>query len=582
MPIRAFYAILFIVVLSFTSCRQDVSNQEKLGFKVSVRLSSDPQRLHPMVYNKAISREVYQYIFLPLADYDPNTGELVPILVDKLETPETIVKDEKEYHKYTFDIKPNAVWEDGEQVDGYDYAFTLKAALNPYVNASSWRSYIANIDSVAVDTSNPKSVSIWVLKDYMLGLESAATAQVYPEHVYDANTSLRPFSLNQLDNPAYVEEVVKKDSSLISFAEDFNSLKYSREVVVGCGAYKLKDWVTDQYISIEKIKDYWGDLEEGTYFQNNPAEINFAIIPDETAAITALKDGSIDVLSCRQAANFTQLKESEEYRDSFDFLSPATLKSYYIYINNEDPLLSDIKTRQALAHLIDVEDIIDALEQGLAQPLTTYIHPARSYYNDELSPKKLDLEKAKILLEESGWSDQDSDGVLEKVINGKKEKFEVTFLTTTSKLTQKIGLLLKDQAAKAGVSIELEAKSFGRINKENMATGKYQLVVGATNLDLAPDDLYDRWHSDKATIGTKNSALYKNEEVDDLIERLRLLDSASDRAPLYKRFQEILYEEQPYLFLYSPKLRIIVNAKYNASGSVKRPGYFVNTFQLDK
>jgi len=190
-----------------------------------------------------------------------------------------------------------------------------------------------------------------------------------------------------------------------------------------------------------------------------------------------------------------------------------------------------------------------------------------------LKPIGFDIEKAKILLAEAGWSDTDEDGILDKLIEGKKEDLKLDILVSKAELGRKVSLMLQADAQKLGVGINLVTKSGGEIRNATK-NGDYQLNTAAVRQDANADDPFARWHSD----GTSNYSNYKNPEVDVLIEELRTTTNVSDRDPIYKKIQELMYADVPAVFLYSPKERIIVSKNIDATVTPKRPGYLANTF----
>ncbi len=92
------------------------------------------------------------------------------------------------------------------------------------------------------------------------------------------------------------------------------------------------------------------------------------------------------------------------------------------------------------------------------------------------------------------------------------------------------------------------------------------------------DDLALRFHSGNAELGEGNLGFYINPKVDSLITAINDTDQPSERTKMYMRVQEIIYEDLPYIFLYSPQERIVISNKWNATTNAKRPGYQANTF----
>ena len=126
---------------------------------------------------------VENLIFYPLAEYNPVSLKLEPLLIKKI--PELEHIEEGEYtgmFQFEYEIMEEASWEDGSPVTAYDYLFTLKTAFNPRVNASSWRGFFSLIRDVLVDPSNPKKFSVVLEEDHILALELTCNFAIYPQY----------------------------------------------------------------------------------------------------------------------------------------------------------------------------------------------------------------------------------------------------------------------------------------------------------------------------------------------------------------------------------------------------------------
>src|SRR6202044_2688565 len=105
--------------------------------------------------------------------------------------------------------------------------------------------------------------------------------------------------------------------------------------------------------------------------------------------------------------------------ENFNTYTPVILAYGYIGINMSSPEFTDIKTRQAIAHLIDVQRIIKDIYYGYGQPVIGPMAPTDSLnYNYAIQPYQYDIDSAKNLLAQAGWTDSDGDGTLDKIVDG--------------------------------------------------------------------------------------------------------------------------------------------------------------------
>lgn len=568
------YGLFFIILAFVYGCKSDASSGGDTV--LDIRLPKEPEKLNPVFFPNSISREVCQYIFLPLADYDPLTMELQPILIKSIPEAAAVVEGpHKGGIRYDFEILEEAKWDDGKPVTGLDYLFTLKAAMHPGTSASSFRSIVSKFSEVVVDPSNPKKVSVFFDEYFMLAKDAALNVEVLPKHIYDPKSILDKYKLSDFLQEEQAEKLVSSDSLLTSFAADINGIRYTKDIVVGCGPYQLGEWKAGEYIVLEKKNNFWGKGRNASSLQQNADKIVLHIIPDETAAYTRLKTGELDVLSGVSPSNFNQLQK--DTATGFSFQTPQLMKYYNITINHNDPILSAQKVRQALVHLVDVDGFIKNFEFGNAVRTVGPVNPAKSYFNKDIQPYKFDVEAAKKLLAEDGWADGDKNGVLEKNLGGKKTELLIP-LFYSGDLGKNISLQIQADAIKAGMKVDIQFKEFAQIRKENLETGKYGLVLQSTIQDFSNDDFSLRFHSANAEPGEGNFSFYKNAKADALIDAINEEKDNEKRKMLYKELQQLFHETLPYVFLYSPTERIIISNRWKGSTNQKRPGYQANTF----
>ena len=181
---------------------------------------------------------------------------------------------------------------------------------------------------------------------------------------------------------------------MIAFAKVFNSEKFSRdpEYVSGSGAYKFKSWATGQRIVLEKKANWWGDAlkTNNCFFEANPSKLIYQTINDMTSALVSLKAGNIDVIANIKPSDFGELPKSEKFAKDFNTYRTLKLAYSYIGLNMANPKFADIRTRKAIAHLIDVPRVIKDVFYGYARQVTSAITPMDSVeYDYSMKPYEL-------------------------------------------------------------------------------------------------------------------------------------------------------------------------------------------------
>jgi peptide/nickel transport system substrate-binding protein len=461
-------------------------------------------------------------------------------------------------------------------VTANDYLFTLKAVFNPYVNSSSWRGFLDFISEVSIDPNDPKKTSVYIDSSYILSLEVITNFNLFPAHIYDPENIMSQFTLDDLRDKSKTR-TPEQDTLLKKFASSFESPHFSREVVVGAGPYQLDKWASGEFIRIKRKENYWGEkiTDAPLLIRAYPAEITYRFITDPATAESALKAGEIDVMGDVSPSTFVKMKSDPQWNTKFQFATPAILQMNYLLLNTRDPILADKKIRQALAYCIDYDGILNNLYQGLANRTVGPIHPSKPYYNKELKPIQQDIGHSIELIKEAGWKDTNGNGIPDKVINGKKEELILRIEITGQEEGRTVANILKENAKKAGIEINIEVVDASQFNQDRRQN-TFQIEPFRARSVANLDDPYQTWHSQSDKPGANNFSGFRNAKADSVINEIRTDASAKERDEDYYALQEIIYEEQPVIFLYVPLERIIVSNKFEFTPSSRKPGYFEN------
>ncbi|MDP6776378.1 MAG: ABC transporter substrate-binding protein, partial [Candidatus Latescibacteria bacterium] len=257
------------------------------------------------------------------------------------------------------------------------------------------------------------------------------------------------------------------------------------------------------------------------------------------------------------------------------FLKGIDYSSGYTYIgwNNAHPIFRDVRVRRAMTFLTDRRSMVENLLFGLGETVEGPIHKFRPEYNHDLKPYAYDPDHALGLLEEAGWEDADNDGILDKLIDGERTPFQFEFLVNSgNQLRKDIALVLQHELQDIGIVCEVRELDWSifleRVKKKDFAA----VTLGWTGSLRFSPDAFQIWHSSQAEATGSNFISFKSAEVDSILEAYRREFDLDKRIALYRRFQEILHEAQPYTFLwkqrgataYSRRFRGVVWYKWGA------------------
>jgi peptide/nickel transport system substrate-binding protein len=218
--------------------------------------------------------------------------------------------------------------------------------------------------------------------------------------------------------------------------------------------------------------------------------------------------------------------------------------------------------RQAMTYLTNRKQIVDTVLFGLGEVVDSPIYFFRPEYDKTLVSYPFDPAKALALLDEAGWKDTDGDGVLDKVIDGNRVplRFEIK-INAGNTVRESVALVLMDELNKHGIAASVRQLDW-TIFLNDVKNHQFDAVVLGWAMSTAEPDAYQVWHSSQAANKGSNAISYKNPRVDEILEQYRQEFDPQKRIGLYKEFQQILHDEQPYTFLHVRKTVSAVHRRF--------------------
>jgi len=508
---------------------------------------SDPVNFNPFTSSDAGVTRVQQYVFESLLDVE---DEPPYALVGHVAKAYPTVSDDR--LQYTFELRDDVRFQDGKPLAADDVLFSMKVILNPRVMAPHLRNYYASVRNLTVDGKH--RVTFHCREAYFRNDLMLSGFKLLPKHFYDPDGLMDPVPIASLidgswEKGAHADRVQR-------FADAFNQ-EFNRKMM-GSGPYYVEDWerdiVTLQKVVLTRNPDYWGREKEGVGPSGYVDKVVFKIINNTDAAFIELTNGNLDYHTL-SALEFKDKSWSPEFMDRF--MKGIEYGTGYNYIgwNNTRPIFQDKRVRKALTHLTDRESMVQNLLFGLGETVEGPIHKFRPEYNHDLAPYPYDPDRALDLLEEAGWSDTDGDGVLDKVIDGVVTPFRFEFLVNSgNQLRKDIALVVQAELQDVGIECEVRELDWSifldRVKNKNYDA----MTLGWTGSLRVPPDGFQIWHSSQAEGIGSNHIGFRNAEVDSILEAYRREFDMGARVALYRRFQEILHEEQPYTFLWKQRV----------------------------
>jgi peptide/nickel transport system substrate-binding protein len=530
---------------------RDINNAEKGDWIIKQELA-DAEKLNPIVTNDASADDIDLLMYETLLRVNRETYELEPVIAKSL----PVISDD--HLSYTFELKENAKFSDGHPLTGEDIIFTIKCIKNPFTDAQALRNYFADLKNAELVDGNKYKVRFNMTKPYFRAIYTLGTNYIVPKHILDKDNINDKISWEDLDAAQKTFDP-KKYSDMQKYANFLNSQEVSRDAkyLIGSGPYKFDKWQTGQAIYLSRNDNYWNNSD---MIPNFASKIVFKIIQDQNAAVVAAKNKEIDYMFVIRPIDFVDAFKTPE---QFNLKKALVLEPTYSYIgwNNLSPIFSDKKVRWAMSYAIDRKTMIDKILYGMAVPIQSHIFYKNKLVNNDLPEIKFDLEKARSLLTEAGWKDTDGDGIIDKVINGKKTDFKFTFINNANPTRKQIMLIIIESLKQLGIQADLQDFEWS-VFLDKQKKHQFDAGYGAWQLSVTPEDPFQIWHSTQSQNEGSNSISYNNPESDKLLEENRVTFDENKRVELMKKWQQLIYDDQPYTFLWTQTSRYIYSDRF--------------------
>jgi peptide/nickel transport system substrate-binding protein len=406
----------------------------------------------------------------------------------------------------TFRLRRNVKWHDGHPFTASDVVFTYETMTHPKTPTA----YREDFRAVAtVETLDPYAVRVTYHKPYAKALQSWGTWML-PRHLLER----------------YVQEGRLRDAP------------QNWHAPVGTGPYRFRDLRSGERVVL---------VANGDYFEGRPyiSRLVYRVIPSQATIFLELKAKGVDAADLT-ALQFKRQTAYPAFRKAYQkFRYPSNGYTYFGF-NLKDPRFADRRVRQAFAHAINKQALIDGVLLGLGREATGPYKPGTWVYNPNVTRYPYDMARARQLLAEAGWRERNGAGLLVK--DGQPFKF--TLLTNQGNdERKKVAEIIQASLRELGVEVDIKVLEWASFIKEYVKKRRFEAIVLGWGIGLDPDQ-YEIWHSSKMGPDDLNHVSYANPEVDELLERGRASCFEADRKKHYDRLQEILAEDQPIVFLY--------------------------------
>jgi len=482
----------------------------------------DSVGLDPIRQTDGETFKVTENIYDTLVGYAEESTDVVPSLAEKWEVaPDGLT--------YTFTLRQGVKFHDGTDFNAEAVKWNFDRWMdknNKFHNAEGYEYYNDMFGGYLGDPDHViKSVDV----------VDANTVK------FTLNRTLAPFIQNlgmscfAIASPAAVQA---------AGAEGFN------EKPVGTGPFKFVEWKRNDTITLEKNPDYWN----AGYPKLD--KLVFKSIPENTARLTALINGEIDMMDGLNPDDADTVKSNNDLQ----LILRPSMNIGFVGFNVEKKPLDNPKVREALAYAINKPDLIEAFFAGLGQPAVNPMPPSIWGHNNNIKDREYNLDKAKQLLADAGYP------------NGFKIKFWAMpvprpYMPDGVKIAEAI----QQDFKKIGVEAEIVTMEWATYLDKTKAGEQEIFMLGWTGDNGDPDNFLATL-LDKNNIGGNNRTRWANEEAHELLMKAQSATTQAEREQIYLKVQELIFQDVPMVPLAhsTPALAAkanVINYKPHPKGS---------------
>ena len=491
-----------------------------------IGMTQFPSTFHPNYDVMTAKYYVLHMTMRPFTAYDYNWN-LVCMLCTELPTMENgraVVEeygDGKQGIAVTFTIQPDATWGDGTPVSTKDVEFTIEVGKNP--------------DSGVVGSEFYRRVR---------------SLEIVDDKTFTLHMDRVEFKYNELGLyllPAHIERPIYEASTAFEYR---NRTAYDTDAfnpALYYGPYRISGVTAGAYVELERNDSWWG---------KKPFYDKIVVrIIENTAALEAnLLSKSIDFIAGTLGVTLDQaLSIKKRHSDDFDFNFRPGLIYEHIDVNQDSPILSDVRVRQALMYATNRTAISEKIFEGQQPVADGFISPLDSVFNPNLRKYPYDPEKARKLLEQAGWLVNESTGIRE---NSNGEPLKLEFSTTSgSRVRELVQQAIQSNWHQLGISVEIKNQPPRVYFGDTVEKRKFPHLAMYAWLSVPESPPRSTLHSTEIPTPENNFSGtnypgFRNAEMDQLIDDVEVELDPGERLPMWARMQEIYSEQLPALPLY--------------------------------
>lgn len=480
-----------------------------------IATGEDVVTLDPHGSNDSASAQVRENIYEKLVGQAVD-GELLPSLATEWEQVEDTV--------WNFKLREDTTFHNGSEFTAEDVKATLER-----VNDSAVASQSAFLFEMIEEVE--------IVGDYEVNIHTEYPFAPLPNHLShntgsiiskeiideDYQTALDEAGVNMTADEYYdLRDAGGDEYEEVSERIAANTGNILADNTDGTNHLKLESRTSGEEVRTVKFEDFQGG-------ERNFDAVTFRVIPEAGSRIAELQTGGVHVIKDVDASTADTIEAGE----NTELLDTESTRIEYLGFNAQSEPFDDVRVRQAIAHAIDKEEILNGIYNGMGITAETPVPENIWGHDEEVSELEYDVERAQELLDEAGF----------------EEGFQTTLWVNDEQTRVDTAIYIQESLNEIGIDVEIQQYEYGTL-LESLGEGTHDMfLLGWTTVTGDADNaLYALFHSDnQGTAG--NRSFYENEEMDTLLESGRESSSDEERLEAYSAAQQQLVEEAPTVSL---------------------------------
>ncbi len=505
-------AIMVGVSYAAASAQSSSASAQKVTFTYGT--ANDIDSFNPLIAVEAPAYTSFALQYNLLLDF--STEDLSPIPGIATEVPSAenggISSDGL---TWTFKIRQGMKWSDGQPLTANDVAFTYNYILdNEFGCCKSYLKFVTSVTApddatLVIETSQP-AVGLLSIYNYIL-----------PEHIW--------------------KDIDKEEAKTFENYPD----------PVTSGPFHLTNWDKGQSWTFEANPDYWAGAP-------HIDQVVFKVYQNQDAVVAALRSGEIDFADSLQANLYNSLQNQPNIATSsavapgFTSVGFNTGADVSIPDSDGNPILKDVTVRRAMAMAVDKQELVDKVLLGYGTSGSTIVPPTAAAFHlepqgDDVIP--FDIEGAKALLEQAGYTDTDGDGIRESPDSGEPLEFRL-FSRSESEQTQTAAKFIADWWSQIGIDVKETSLTDTKLT-DVIYEGNYDIFIWGWVPDPDPDFILSVVStSQRPPDGIWSDTFYSDPTFDANYDKQKTILDPTARADLIKQMELQIYEDAPYIVLF--------------------------------